>query len=1203
MDFVHLHVHSQYSLLDGACRIKKLVKVAGGMGMPAIAITDHGNMYGAVEFFDAVNSYNKDNGTNLKAIYGCEFYVCDDLNVKSGKPKLNHLVLLVKNAKGYYNICKLNTIAFRDGFYYKPRIDYKTLEQYSEGLICLSACIAGGVPQYLLNGNEEKAKELALRLKGMFAEGDFYIEVQDHGLSEEKRVYPQLVSLAKEIGVKTVATNDAHYIYKEDAEMQDVLLCVQTGKNIDDPDRMKFDTEEFYIKTEEEMRALFPANEEAILSTLEIAEKCNYSFHEQNIDKNMYRFPRFVPPTGQSGLDFFKDLIEKGLVKRYGTVTQKIRDRVNSELEVIVKQGFVQYFLTVWDYINAAREMGVPVGPGRGSGAGSVVAYAIGIVDIDPLKYDLIFERFLHTERVTAPDFDIDFADDRRPDVIEYVKRKYGKDKVVKIVTFGTMAAKNAIKDVGRVLRVPYSELDKVTKAIPKLDAKHNDVIQKCFGFYHAKEGDKDFGVDYSVPELVEIYNSNPEIKKVIDIAMKLEGMPRQCSTHACGVVIGQDSLEEFMPLSRNGEDITTQYNMVDIERLGHLKMDFLGLRNLNDIEKCIGYVKENHGVEIDFHKMGYADPEVFKLISTGNTLAIFQIESGGFQKFMKELRPTSIEDITAGVSLYRPGPMKSIPRFVENKNHPDHVTYAHPILEPILNVTYGCIVYQEQVMRVVQDLAGYTLGQADMVRRMMGKKKKDAMAKEKEVFLHGKPAQDGKPAIDGAIKRGVKEDVALQIWSEMEDFASYAFNKSHAAAYSLITYQTAYLKCYYEPEFLTAVLNNRITNSEEIKTYVTYAKTEGVEVLPPDINKSQTMFSVSDGKIRFGLAALKNVGVSVIDEIIAERNSGGEFKDLQDFCSRVPSMALNKRCIESLILSGAFDSFGHKRTQLLEVFPIVVDRVISDRRVRESGQVSFFADELIASSSSEQINYPNIKEFSTEEKLKREKEVVGIYISGHPLDAYYDRFDGYNFNSSMLSDLEEESEGEVVPIDDEDEGGAQEGGLTDGMVVTCGGIISEVKKLYTKASNKEMAFVKVEDLYGTFEAVLFPGQYERFKNLIVADKMVTIHGKLSVKDDEKASIIVDNVKEWTKNVVNEKVEEQIAKKLYLRFDVNNADIMKKVLSILSFYRGSSKVVGVDITSSEKKAYNINAMVNISNALLFELYGFLGQENVKVVEK
>ncbi|MEG1499845.1 MAG: DNA polymerase III subunit alpha, partial [Clostridia bacterium] len=691
--FVHLHNHTEYSLLDGVARIEKLVKTVKEMGMNSVAITDHGNMYGAIAFFDECTKQG------IKPIYGCEFYLCDDLTVKNGKTKLAHLILLAKNVQGYKNLCMLNTIAFRDGFYYKARIDYQTLKKYSEGLICLSACLAGDLPQLLLRGENEKATEFALMLKDMFAEGDFYIEVQNHGIMDEKIVYPKLLDIAKKIGVKTVATNDVHYIYKEDSEVQDVLMCVQMGKTVDDPERMKFDGSEFYVKSVEEMQALFPGNDEAIDSTIEIAEKCHTENVFEDIDKNKYLFPPFKAPDGKSLNDFFMELIDAGVKKKYGGYNDKIRERINTELDVIVKQNFVQYFLTVWDYIHAAIEMGVPVGPGRGSGAGSVIAYVIGITNIDPFKFDLIFERFLHTERVTAPDFDIDFADDGRGKVIDYVKKKYGEDKVVKIVTFGKMQAKNAIKDVGRAMRVPYSDLDKVTKNIPNIPAKHSDVIKKVFGFYKAKEGDKDYGTDYAVPDLVAMYNDNPEIKKVVDIAMKVEGMPRQCSTHACGVVIGCDSLEKFMPLSRNGDEITTQYEFTDIERLGHLKMDFLGLRNLNDIQKCIEYIKKDLGEEIDFDKLGYDNPEVYKLIATGNTKAVFQIESTGFQKFMRDLKPTSIEDITAGVSLYRPGPMDSIPRYVHNKHNPQDVTYDDPILEPILDVTYGCIVYQEQVM------------------------------------------------------------------------------------------------------------------------------------------------------------------------------------------------------------------------------------------------------------------------------------------------------------------------------------------------------------------------------------------------------------------------------------------------------------------------------------------------------------------------
>ena len=1182
MDFVHLHVHSEYSLLDGACRIEKLVKVVKEMGMPAVAITDHGNMYGAVALFDACKK------AEIKPIFGCEFYVAPDLTVKEGKQKLSHLILLVKNEVGYHNICKLNTIAFRDGYYYKPRIDYKTLEKYSEGLICLSACIAGDLPQLILKGEFEKAEEYALKMKNMFAEGDYYIEVQNHGLTQEKYVYPYLCEIARKIGVKTVATNDCHYIYKEDAEMQDILLCVQTGKKVDDPDRMKFDTDEFYVKNYDEMCALFPDNKEAIETTLEIAEKCNYTFEE--IDKNIYYIPKYVPENGMSQLDYLKMLIEEGIVKKKVPDTKELRDRIESEMNVIVKQGFVGYFLVVLDYCRASRQMGIAVGPGRGSGAGSMVAYLIGIVDINPMKYDLLFERFLHTERVTAPDFDVDFAANRRQDVIKYVTEKYTQAQVAGIATFGTMAAKNAIKDTGRTLNIPYSKLDKVTKAIPKMDAKHNDVIKKCFGFYK-----DDKGVDYSVPELVQIYNTDPEIRQVIDIAMKLEGMPRNRSEHACGVVISSEILEDHMPMSRNGDDITTQYSMTDIERLGHLKMDFLGLRNLDDIGECIKYIKENHGVTIDFAELGYEDQNVYKLISTGNTKAIFQIESGGFQKFMKDLRPTSIEDITAGVALYRPGPMDAIPRYVHNKHNPQDVTYDHPILEPILNVTYGCIIYQEQVMRIVQDMAGYTLGQADMVRRMMSKKKKEAMAKEKDVFLYGKPAENGKKAIDGAIKRGVDKDVALKVWGEMESFASYAFNKSHAAAYSLITYQTAYLKCYYEPEFLTAVLNNRIDKSDEIRNYANYAKEEGINILLPDINESKAFFyATKDGEIRFGLAAIKGIGVKVINEVVEEREKNGPFKSLEDYCERVSQANLNKRTIENLIYAGAFDVFGLKRSQMIETYPQIVERVLQDKKVRDKGQFSLFDDLLKEDKAVSTVEYPDIKEIPIDIKLKQEKEVTGMYLSGHPLDIYADKFRDFNFDSSM-NELGDSGDDDAVEMPDEY--AVQDTGLEEGALVTCGGTIVEMKKIYTKAGNKEMCFLTIEDLYGTFEVVVFPKIFEKLKPLCFTDNMVTIYGKISKKDDGSVSVIADKMEKWElrgKDTI-------LRKMLYLQLDVSDADLKNRLDIVLSRYWGESDVVFVD--AKTKKAFKYGKQVNIVTPLLNELYGSLGFENIKVVER
>ena len=1199
-EFVHLHVHTEYSLLDGIARIDKLVKVCKEKKMPAVAITDHGNMYGAIALFDACKDLNKKSEDyKLKPIIGTEFYVVDDLNVKTGKSKNNHLVLLAKNKVGYHNLCKLNTIAFRDGFYYKPRIDHKAIEKHSEGLICLSACLASEIQQLILQRQYDEAENVILWYKNIFKD-DYYIELQNHFLEEQIEVNIKLKEFAKKHNIKTVATNDVHYINREDAEVQDVLMCVQMGKTVNDPNRLKFPNDEFYLKSYEEMAALFPNDLDALDATVEIANKCNFSFEEENIDRNMYRFPPYVPPDNKSNEEYLRELTYKGLERRYGEITQEIRDRAETELGVIIKQGFSQYFLTVWDYINAAKTMGVPVGPGRGSGAGSVVAYAIGITNIDPFKFDLLFERFLHTERVTAPDFDVDFADDRRQDVIDYVRDKYGADKVVKIVTFGTMAAKNAIKDVGRVLGVPYSELDKVTKIIPNISAKHHDVIKKSFGFYQAKEGDKDFGVDYAVPDLVEMYNQNPDIKKVVDIAIKLEGAPRQCSTHACGVVIACGDLFEFMPLSRNGDDLTTQYSMTDIERLGHLKMDFLGLRNLNDIQRCLQYIKENHGVEIDFEKSNFDDPEVYKMISTGNTKAVFQIESAGFQKFMRELQPTGIEDIVAGVSLFRPGPMDSIPRYVHNKHNPQDVTFDHPILEPILNVTYGCIVYQEQVMRIVQDMAGYTLGQADMVRRMMGKKKLEAMQKEKAVFLFGKPAENGKPAIDGAIKRGVKQEVAEKIWGEMESFASYAFNKSHAAAYSIVTYETAYLKTYYEPEFLTSVLNNRITNSEELKNYVTYAKSEGIEVLPPDINQSQTYFSVKNNKIRFGLAGLKNVGVLVIDEIIKERETNGPYKNLQDFISRLDGMSINKRCIESMILSGAFDCFGVKRSQMINAYPQIIEMVLKDRKSRATGQIGFF-DDLLKTDEVNEVKYPNIPEYDDHTKLKLEKEVVGVYISGHPLNKYASEFNNFSLTADMLS----KGDDEVADVQESSEEVQDElnEGLKDGMEVSCGGIITEIKSLYTKRDNKEMAFVKIEDLYGTIELMLFPKVYAQVKSQLKLDLIVRVHGKLSIRSGETPIVLCDNIAPWqdyaelSKNQV-QKVVEEPKKTLYLKFDLTNEELYNNVVDVLKSYPGKCNVVLK--CEKEGKVYKLHLNVDVEGNLINELMCFIVPEFIIV---
>lgn len=1177
-DFVHLHVHTEYSLLDGAARIKKLVKTCKEIGMNAVAITDHGNMYGVVAFFDEC----KANG--IKPIIGCEFYVADDLHVKSGKSKNSHLVLLAKNEVGYKNLSLLNTISFRDGFYYKPRIDYPTLEKYSDGLICLSACIAGDIPQYILKRQFDEAEKLVVWFKKVFGD-DFYLEFQDHGLEEQKEVNAKMFEYAKKYEVKIVATNDVHYIYKTDAEVQDVLMCVQMGKLVDDPNRLRFPCDEFYLKTGDEMLSLFPNNPELISNTLEIADKCDYSFKY-----GTYMYPIFETPTGQTSFDFMRDLIEDGLLEKYKSETKEIRDRIEYEFTTIHRLGFVDYFLIVWDYIRAAREKGIWVGPGRGSGAGSIVAYLLGITNIDPIRYGLFFERFLNPERVSAPDFDIDFEDSRRAEVVEYVKEKYGEERVAKIITFGTMAAKNAIKDVGRALGVSYTEVDRVTKSIPN-SVKRPYIISKVFGFKR-KEGEP----DESIPELVQMYAGNPDIRRVVDIANILEDSPRQTGTHACGVIIGGDILDHHIPLAKNGDDITTQYVGNDLEHLGLLKMDFLGLRNLSDIKNAIILVKENHGVEINFDHMECDDPEVYKLIATGNTKAIFQLESGGFQKFMRELQPNCLEDIIAGVSLYRPGPMDSIPTFVNNKHNPKDITYINPVMEPILNVTYGCIVYQEQVMRIVQDLAGYTLSRADSVRKMMGKKKVADMQKERVVFLHGCPPENGKPAVDGVLKRGVKEDVANKLWDEMEKFGSYAFNKSHAAAYSYITYQTAYMKRYYEAEFLTSVLNNRITNADEVKNYINHAREEKIEILAPDINKSQTNFSVKDNKIRFGLAALKGVGEGICNQIIAERNRGGEFSDFVNFLERCSEFGLNKRMIESLIASGGFDCFGKTRSQFFAVYENAMALVLRDKKVRSTGQFSMFDEGGV------KIDYPPLKEMDEFYKLKKEKEVLGIYISGHPLNSYIDRFKNFTFNSSML----ENGDNSESQINENGEDVVEQKvmELRD-MKVTTGGIIVECKKVFSKSNNKPFAILTIEDLYGTFEVMIFNKLYEIVRGELSVDKVITIHGNLSIRTGDSPIILAEKVTFFESGVAPEISRQNnifvddsnvVAQKLYLKYNINEKSVAREVSEILSSYPGTTPV----FVQSDDKLFDMKTKVNPSNALLLELKTTIGENCVRL---
>ncbi|MCQ2387250.1 MAG: DNA polymerase III subunit alpha [Clostridia bacterium] len=1092
----------------------------------------------------------------------------------------------------------LNAIAFRDGYYYKPRIDLKTLEQHSEGLICLSACIAGDIPQAILHHNYEKAENLVKWFKGVFKD-DFYLEMQNHGLKEEFEVNQYLREYSKKYDIKLVVTNDVHYVDKSDAFPHDVLLCVQTGKNFDDQNRMRFSSDDYYLKTYDEMAQLFPNDLDALKTTVEIANKCKFEFVYGN-----YMFPRYIPESGEEPIVYIRKLIDEGVKKKYGQETKEIRDRIESELAVIEKQGFIEYFLIVWDYINAARKMGISVGPGRGSGAGSIVAYLIGITNIDPLKYDLYFERFLNTERISAPDFDVDFEDCRREEVIDYVKGKYGENRVCRIVTFGTMAAKNAIKDVGRVLGVSYADCDMVTKAIPtkqfkfgkEIEIKRPHVLQKVFGFYKPSKKEEKDGLTskhFAVDDLVAIYESDANIKKVVDIAMRLEDTPRQSSTHACGVIIGHDVLDKYMPLGRNDEDITSQYTGTELEHLGFLKMDFLGLCNLSDIKNCIEYVKQNHGVEVDFDKCTYDDQNVYDLISSGNTEAIFQLESEGFKKFLKDLKPTCLEDIVAAVSLYRPGPMDSIPKFVENKHNPEKVKFLHPLLKPILEQTYGCIVYQEQVMRIVQDLAGYTLGQADMVRRMMGKKKVDEMAKEEVVFINGKGEtvdEHGKvsKAIDGCVKRGVSEEIAKEIWNQMKDFAKYAFNKSHAAAYSMVTYQTAFLKCYYEPEFITAVLNNRITDTKDLKHYTSYAKLEGIEILPPNINESISYFSVKNNKIRYGLGAIKNVGVGLIDVITKEREENGKFISFEDFVIRCTKFGLNKRMVENLIYAGAFDCFGKNRSALIEVYSEFMDRVASSEKNKNSMQISLF-DTLLKGEVSMEITYPNIAEFDSKTKLLHEKEVLGVYITGHPLADFSELFEKFNFTTKKLEVYEE-----IVNGDEDDENKEITKIYTDihdGDRVTMGGIITEYKKLSTKAGTN-MAFVKIEDVYGQIEAIFFPKIFDKVKDVIREENIIKLSGRIQIKDGVP-QIIADDAQEL---LVNTEEEHEVSEKEFLGliFSKENEKNLDAVLDVLENYLGDIPV----IIAKDGKKFDAHLSIRKCEGLKAELKGYFNENEI-----
>lgn len=1189
--FVHLHLHTEYSLLDGLARISKLIDITKERGWDAVAITDHGNMFGTLKFYEKC----VENG--IKPIIGCEFYICNDLNKKVGKDDIGHLILIAKNNQGYKNLMKLNSIAFVDGMYYKPRIDYKVLKEHSEGLICLSACLAGHVPTAIIERRFDEAEKLILWHKEVFGD-DYYLEIQDHGIPEEKEVIAFLSEMSKKHNIKLVATNDVHYLYKEDAELQDVLMCVQMRKTIGDPNRMKFATDEFYYKTYEEMAEVFSGYLDALDATIEIANKCDVVLQTKsmgenpNLDRkyelpaNKNHIPAYKTPTGETPYDFLRRISLEGLYRLYPNPSKEILDRFEMELETISSQGFVEYFLIVWDYINYAREHDIPVGPGRGSGAGSIVAYTSGITKVDPIKYQLFFERFINKERVSMPDFDVDFCTDRRGEVIEYTKRRYGADHVAGIVTFGCMKAKNAIRDVARALGYPHSIGDAIAKEVPNKPTDGLKADKPLLKYYFGTTSDPE-NEKYILPALRKMYDEDEDVRKIADIAIKLEGVPRNTSMHAAGVLIAPEAIPNYVPLARNGEDIVTQFDMVELEHLGLLKMDFLGLITLTDIHKAIQYIKEDHGVDVDFYNMEYNDPKVFELISSGNTEAIFQLESGGMKKFMKELGPTCLEDVIAGISMYRPGPMDSIPQFVKCKKDPSAVVYDDPCLEPILDTTYGCIVYQEQVMKIVQVMAGFSLGQADNIRRIMSKKKVDKIAAEKVKFVDGFEDPTGKHSIPGAVKLGHDRAVAEKIFDRMSEFAKYAFNKSHAAAYAYITYQTAYLKCYYEVELLTAVLNNRISNADQIKNYTTFAKKEGFEVLPPDINKSYTYFKVEDGNIRFGLAALKNVGTGVIDEIIRERNERGPFKSFEDYCSRVSMLALNKRTLESLILSGAFDCFGKHRSQLMSVYSLAVDRASKELKNANSGQFSMFDSANAVDESFNTLEYPNIKEFTQDTLLKHEKEIVGIYLSGHPLNDYLNKYDSFNLTSDMLKPSEEIEDDDI----DEEQEEATYDQVQDGQSVVCGGIITEISKKIK--NNNEMCFIKIEDIYGPIEVAIFGRVYSKYKHLIDEDKLITVKGKISIRNFTP-SVIAEEIIPWIKP--EEEKKEDKSQKLYLKFDTKNIDIYNKVMKSLQSYGGDCQVVIK--CSTMNKAFSLNFNVEPNNYLLNELYGIIGNENV-----
>ncbi len=1134
--FVHLHIHSEFSLLDGANRIKDLPVRAKELGMDSIAITDHGVMFGAIDFYKACKK------EGVKPIIGCEVYVAPRSRTDK-QPGIDnhyyHLILLAKNNEGYKNLSKLVSLSFVDGYYYKPRIDREILEKYHEGLICLSACLAGEVNQALLSGQNEKAEQVALWHKKVFGD-DYYIEIQNNGIKEQVLANQKLVQLARKLDIPLVATNDAHYLKREDAYNHEVLLCIQTGKRMSDEDRMKFDTDELYVKSPEEMAEYFKAFPDAIENTVKIAEQCNVEFEFGHTILPNYD----VPPEYPTHYDFLKELCDKGLKKRYGeNLSEEIQKRAEYELSIIKKMGYVDYYLIVWDFIHYAKTHGIPVGPGRGSGAGSILAYAIEITDIDPIKYGLLFERFLNPERISMPDFDVDFSDERRQEVIDYVARKYGHDHVSQIITFGTMAAKMVIRDVARVLDYPYAEADALAKMIPN---EIHITIKK------ALEQNK---------ELKDRYDTDEQTRKILDIAMGLEGMPRQASTHACGVVITKDPVDTYVPLYVRDGQINTQYIMTTLEELGLLKMDFLGLRNLTVIQNTIDMVKENHGIDVEFDQ-DMSDPKVYKLWQDGNTSGIFQFESQGMTNFMKELKPDCLEDLIAGVSLYRPGPMDQIPRYIRGKQNPGHNEYTHPSLEPILNVTYGCMVYQEQVMQIVRDLAGYSLGRADLVRRAMGKKKLDVMAKEREVFIHGQVDENGNIEVPGCVRNGIDEVSANKIFDEMAEFAKYAFNKSHAACYAVVSYRTAYLKAYYPAEFMAATLNSYLGNLDKAPQYIDECKRLGIQILKPDINKSFEKFTVEDGKIRFGLGAIKNVGTIPVENIVKERKEKGEYKSFTDFCERVSELQVNKKCVESLIKAGAFQEFEQTRATLLASFEAIIDTIQSGNKKGFNGQVSMFdigTKQEKEDMEKQKYKFEEYEEMPEKEMLSLEKEMLGIYISGHPLEKMREQImHSTNINSLDLSKIAEQADTTNIEENTQQIQNAKPK-FVDGQKVKYAGIITSIKKKYTK-NNKIMAFITIEDLYGTAEIIAFENAVINAGKSLIEENIVVVDGRLSIRDDQEPTIIANEIKDLGEEKPN-----------VITFDITNfsEEQKEKLRCAIKYFSGDRNNMNVQVKIGE----------------------------------